>query len=89
MQAPPFARIYHIVYKLLSTTRLAKEFYHFMYILFPFNNELIKHKSREVDTIHEIKIRVFHRSKFKTKREDIHFQGLAFCVMMSHMTLTL
>jgi hypothetical protein len=67
MQAIPFARIYHVFHKLLSTTRLAKEFYHFVHILSPFSNEFIKHKPREVDIIHEIKIRVLHRSKFKTK----------------------
>jgi hypothetical protein len=36
--------------------RLAKEFYHFVHILSPFGNELIKHKLREVDAMHEIKI---------------------------------
>jgi hypothetical protein len=41
--------------------RLAKEFYHFVHILSPFGNELIKHKPREVDAMHEIKIRVLHR----------------------------
>jgi hypothetical protein len=30
-------------------------------ILPPFSNELIKHKPREVDAMHEIKIRVLHR----------------------------
>jgi hypothetical protein len=54
----PFGRIYHVFYKLLSTTQLAKEFYHF--VLSPFGNELIKHKPREVDVMHEIKIRVLH-----------------------------
>jgi hypothetical protein len=32
-----------------------------MHILSPFDNELIKHKPREVDAIHEIKIRVLYR----------------------------
>jgi hypothetical protein len=53
--SPPFGRIYHVFHKLLSITRLAKEFYHFVYILSPFGNELIKHKPREVDAMHEIK----------------------------------
>jgi hypothetical protein len=57
----PFGRIYHVFHKLLSTTRLAKEFYHFVHILSPFGNELIKHKSREEDAMHEIKIRVLHK----------------------------
>jgi HKD family nuclease len=57
----PFGRIYHVFHKLLSTTRLAKEFYHFVDILSPFGNELMKHKLREVDAMHEIKIRVLHR----------------------------
>jgi hypothetical protein len=57
----PFCRIYHIFHKLLSTRRLAKEFYHFVHILSPFVNELIKHKPREVDAKHEIKIRVLHK----------------------------
>jgi hypothetical protein len=57
----PFCRIYHIFHKLLSTTRLAKEFYHFVHILSPFVNELIKHKLREVDAMYEIKIRVLHK----------------------------
>jgi hypothetical protein len=60
MQALPFGRIYHIFHKLLSTTQLAIEFYHFVHILSPFDNELIKHKLREVDAMHEIKIRVLH-----------------------------
>jgi hypothetical protein len=81
-----FAKIYHVFHKLLSTIILTKEFYHFVYILSPFSNELIKYKLREVDTMHEIKNRVSHRSKFKTKWEGIHFQGLAFRV---HITLTL
>jgi hypothetical protein len=34
---------------------------HFMHILSPFGNEPIKHKSREIDGMHEIKIRVFHK----------------------------
>jgi hypothetical protein len=50
-----------IFHKLLSTTRLAKEFYHFVHILPLFGNELIKHKLRDVDAMHEIKIRVLHR----------------------------
>jgi hypothetical protein len=58
--SPLFGRIYHVLHKLLSTTRLAKEFYHFVHILFPFGNELIKHKPREVDAMHENKIRVLH-----------------------------
>jgi hypothetical protein len=33
----------------------------FVHILSPFGNELIKHKPREVDAMHEIKIRVLHR----------------------------
>jgi hypothetical protein len=32
-----------------------------MYILSSFDNEHIKHKLREVDAMHEIKIRVLHR----------------------------
>jgi hypothetical protein len=48
-------------HKLLSTTQLAKEFYHFVHILSPFGNELIKHKPREVYAMHEIKIMVLHR----------------------------
>jgi hypothetical protein len=32
-----------------------------MHILFPFDNELIKHKPREVDAMHEIKIKVLHK----------------------------
>jgi hypothetical protein len=32
-----------------------------MYILFPFGNELIKHKPREVDAMHEIKISVLDK----------------------------
>jgi hypothetical protein len=32
-----------------------------MHILPPFGNELIKHKLREVDAMHEIKISVLHR----------------------------
>jgi hypothetical protein len=32
-----------------------------VHILFPFGNELIKHKPREVDAMDEIKIRVLHR----------------------------
>jgi hypothetical protein len=58
---PPFGRIYHIFHKLLLTTRLAKEFYHFVHILSAFDNGLIKHKPREVDAMHKIKIRVLHR----------------------------
>jgi hypothetical protein len=47
---------------LLSTTWLAKEFYQlYAHILSPFGNELLKHKPREVDAMHEIKIRVLHR----------------------------
>jgi hypothetical protein len=57
----PFGRIYHIFHKLHSTTQLAKEFYHFVHILPPFDNELIKDKSREVDAMHEIKIWMVHR----------------------------
>jgi hypothetical protein len=61
MQAPPFGRIYHIFHKLLFTTQLVKEFYHFVHILSPFGNELINHQPREVDAMHEIKIRVLHK----------------------------
>jgi hypothetical protein len=57
----PVGRIYHVFHKLLSTTQLPKEFYHFVHILSPFGNELIKHRPREVDVIHEIKIRVLHK----------------------------
>jgi hypothetical protein len=57
----PFGRIYHVFYKLHSTTRLAKEFYHFVHIFSPFGNELIYHKLREVDAMHEIKISVLHK----------------------------
>jgi hypothetical protein len=57
----PFGRIYHVFQKLLSTTELAKESYHFVHILSPFGNELIKHKLRVVDVMQEIKIRVLHR----------------------------
>jgi hypothetical protein len=32
-----------------------KRVHHFVHILSPFDNELIKHKSREVDAMHEIK----------------------------------
>jgi hypothetical protein len=61
MQALPFGRIYHVFHKLLSTTRLAKELYHFVHILSSFDNELIKHKLREVHVMHGIKIWVLHR----------------------------
>jgi hypothetical protein len=57
----PFGKIYHVFHKLLSTTLLAKEFNYFVQILSPFDNELIKHKPREVDAMHDIKIRVLHR----------------------------
>jgi hypothetical protein len=40
---------------------VSKEFYHFVHIRSPFGNELIKHKPREVDAMHEIKIRVLHK----------------------------
>jgi hypothetical protein len=40
---------------------VSKEFYHFVHIHSPFGNELIKHKPREVDAMHEIKIRVLHK----------------------------
>jgi hypothetical protein len=60
MQSLPFGRIYYVLNKFLSTIQLAKEFYYFVHIP-PFSNELIKHKSREVDAMHKIKIRVFHR----------------------------
>jgi hypothetical protein len=33
----------------------------FVHILSPFGNELIKHRLREEDTMHEIKIRVLHK----------------------------
>jgi hypothetical protein len=46
---------------LLSTTWLAKEFYQLCAHSLPLCNELIKHKMREVDAMHEIKIRVLHR----------------------------
>jgi hypothetical protein len=47
---------------LLSTTWLAKEFYQlYAHILSPFGNELLKHKPREVDAMHAIKIRVLHK----------------------------
>jgi hypothetical protein len=61
MQALLSDRIYHVFHKLLSTTRLEKEFYHFVHILSPFGNELINHKPREVDKMYEIKIRVLHK----------------------------
>jgi hypothetical protein len=61
MQALPLRYNLSCFHKLLSTTWLAKEFYNFMHILFPFDNELIKHKPREVDAMHEIKIWVLHR----------------------------
>jgi hypothetical protein len=32
-----------------------------MHILSPFGNELIKQKPREIDTMHEIKIRALYR----------------------------
>ena len=33
-----------------------QEFYHFVHNLSPFVNELIKHKPREVDAMHESKL---------------------------------
>jgi hypothetical protein len=36
-------------------------FYNFVDILSPFDNKLIKHKLREEDAMHEIKIKVLHR----------------------------
>jgi hypothetical protein len=48
---------------LLSTTLLANSSTNFVPILSPFDNELIKHKSREEwDDMHEIKIRVLHKA---------------------------
>jgi hypothetical protein len=42
---------------LLSTTQLAKSSTNFVLILFPFGNELIKHKPREErEAMHEIQI---------------------------------
>jgi hypothetical protein len=61
MQALPLGRIYHVFHKLFSTTQLAIEFYHFVHILSPFGNELVKYKPREVDAMREIKISVLHR----------------------------
>jgi hypothetical protein len=57
----PLSRIYHVFHKLLSTTQLPIKFYHFVHILSPFDNELIKNKLREVDAMYEIKIRVLRR----------------------------
>jgi hypothetical protein len=42
-----------------------------MHIISPFGNELIKHKPREVDAMHEIKIRVLHRLYQKTFKANM------------------
>ena len=48
---------------LLSTTLLAKSSTNFVPIISPFGNELIKHNPREEwDAMHEIKIRVLHKT---------------------------
>jgi hypothetical protein len=61
IQALPLRYNLSCFHKLLSTTRLAKEFNHFVRNLSPLENELIKHEPREVDAMHGIKIRVLHR----------------------------
>jgi hypothetical protein len=55
------SHVVHVFHKIFSTTQFAKQFYHYVHIYSPFDNEHIKPKPREVDAMHEIKISVVRR----------------------------
>jgi hypothetical protein len=55
------SHVVHVFHKMFSTTQFAKQFYHYVHICSPFDNEHIKPKPREVDAMHEIKISVVRR----------------------------
>jgi hypothetical protein len=60
MQALPLGRYYHVS---SLNHPISKNSTNFVHNLSPFDNELIKHKSREErDAIHEIKIRLLHKA---------------------------
>jgi hypothetical protein len=60
MQAPPLDRYYHVS---SLNHPISKSSINFVHNLSPFSNEFFKHKpTEERDDMHEIKIRVLHKT---------------------------